>query len=201
MILFALCSIPLIYTILDEQISYKKITHYFSGIIISSIISIIFWSISTLYKYNSHTLLLITIDELIEVYIPLQILFLYIFICKLRNSKCMLTMDFIMGYIHWNLLFSLLSNVRSFYFFQELYLPIFYMMGIYLFFNLSKVNFLKNDIVVKRVIIILFPLYLFIIHVLKNAGLIGVSVWFILHLGLYIILKRDLWSLKQKIFL
>lgn len=200
MIIFAICSLPLFYILIDDDITLKKVTRYLSGIIVSSIFCLIFWVISTFYQYSSDTLIFLTIDEVIEVFLPLFILFLYLFICRLRGKKSIVTIDFVLGYIQWNMLFALLSDVRSFYTYQELYIPFFYMFAAYVLVALEGVTFIKKDSFFKNLIIILFPLYIFIVHILKNVSLTSIFIWMVFQVIIFVILKKDLWAVRKKIF-
>lgn len=200
MIVFALFSLPLFFVIIDDTVTLKKVTQYFSGIIVSSIICLIFWALSTFYQYNSDTVLNITIDEVIEVLLPLFILFLYIFICRLRDKRSIFTTDFLIGYLHWNMLFALLSDVRSSYSYQEIYIPFFYILAVFVLYNLDRVHFVKKDGLIKKIVVVLFPIYVFIVHILKNVSLVSVLVWLFLQLTVIIIIKKDLWSIKKRLF-
>lgn len=201
MIIFAICSLPLFYILIDDDVTLKKITRFLSGVVVSSIVCLMFWALSTLYQYSSDTIIFLTIDEVIEVFLPLFILFLYLFICRLRNKKSIVTIDFILGYIQWNMLFALLSDVRSFYSYQELYIPFFYMLAAYTLVGLEEIKFIKHDSVFKNLIIILFPLYIFIVHILKNVSITSIFIWLFIQLIVLIVLKKDLWSVRKRIFL
>lgn len=201
MIIFAICSLPLFYMLIDDDVTLKKITRFLSGVVVSSIFCLMCWAISTLYQYSSDTLIYLTLDEVIEVLLPLLILFLYLLVCRLRNKKSIVSIDFILGYIHWNMLFALLSDVRSFYSYQELYVPFFYMFAAYTLLALENIKFIKYDGILKNLIIILFPLYIFIVHILKNVSLTSIVVWLFIQFIVLVVLKKDLWSVRKKVFL
>jgi hypothetical protein len=200
MFIFAIFSIPITFLLLIEKKNSKNLVLFFFGCVISSIFSLLFWAISTLYAFDSDSLLNKSIIYFICNTIPLLILFLmvtYSFFSS--NKKIDLSFSFISGFLYFNLLFSIFTNPRYSVDLLTLYSPVFYIFSIYCINKLNRVEFKNENRLFKSLSYIFIPLFILLSFVFFQISIILSIIFFVLSFFSIVVFKLDLWSIKSRI--
>ncbi len=202
MLIFAIISIPSLFVILEKEITSKKIVLFVWGVIISSIISLIMWSIGTLYNFHSDTIVFKSIKIFIEQIIPLIVMFYYIiYTYWSKRSIKKVSKAFVCGFLYWNLLFSLVSDMRINSDFRIILLPIASLVVVYIYYLLKRVTFKKNDKTIKNLIMATVPFYLFVIHILSVVSNVFSMLLVLITILFLIVVKSNLFKMKDKIII
>ncbi len=202
MLLFSIVSLPCLYLLITNKNSYKELVIFFNGCIISSIVSIITWAFSTFLLFDSDSLINITIKFIFIIIVPL--IFLFGFYTYAHLSKRIfknIPKSFVCGFLYWNLLFSLLLDIRVTSSFNLLIMPLYYMLLFYVFSKLDNVEFKKNNKIYKIIYIILIPFIILIINTLTLLSVFISIFVFIIILVFMLMIKLNILNIKNKLFI
>lgn len=193
MFIFAFISIPILLIYLNEKINYRKIVSFFIGIVVSQFISILMWSINTLYSLDSDYIFLKLIKFTVVDLFPIIILFSLIGI-SFYNKKNIFKIKeyFIYGFLYWNMIFGLLYKQKISNNIGILIMPIIYMILIYIYHAVLSSE--KNDfsILLKKIIYIMIPLILLITFFLLDFSILLVVLFvFILITSLFLLMRKN----------
>lgn len=202
MLIFAIVSLPCLFLIVSKKISSKDTVLFFYGIVISSIISIITWALSTFYYYESDSLFNIQFKFFIIIIIPLIILFGYYSYLIFSNFKYFspIPKTFVSGYLYWNLIFSLILDIRISSHSNILIMPIFYMLILLLLLKITDVVFAKYDLVLRAVLIAFIPVIVLFFSIILSLSILAAILILIFGFCVVLILKLNLWDVKTKLF-
>jgi hypothetical protein len=201
MLIFAIFSIPAVFILLEEKITSKKIVIFVWGVLISSIISTIMWSIGTLYNYNSDTIITKSIKAFIVQVSPLLILFYNILYRHLsKNNLKKVSSAFVCGFLYWNLLFTLFLDDRFTSNLNTIILPMFFIVAIYFYDLMKKVEFAIKDRTLKAIVIAVLPFCFFIFYILSSISKSLSFSFLVLVVLSSLTVKINLFKMKDKIF-
>ncbi len=200
MFIFAIFSIPITFLLFVEKKTSKNIVLFFFGCVISSILSLLFWAISTLYIYDSDSLFNKFVIYFISNVIPIIILsisIIYTFFSSIK--KLDLSYSFISGFLYFNLLFSIFTNAKYDIDLITLYLPFVYMFCIYYINKIKNFEFKEKSRLYKSLLYLLIPLYFMFAFIIFKVSMVLSIIFLVLLLFSIIILKMDLWNLKSRL--
>lgn len=190
MFLFAIFIYPLTLLFFKKNINRKDSYNFIIGLLFSSIISLLFWSLSTLFNPYSMAFGYLFLYTVLKTFIPIFVLIGYIIYSEVKRSK-RLPVSFISGYIYWVLCFStaLYSGDRSFYF--GFINPLLYIIMFFIISFLYDINDVKR--VYKYSIFISLPFFMIILSCFFIVNtLVFMILFMFLALTLFILfLKKD----------
>lgn len=190
MIIFALLSVPVFLLFLYNEISNKKIVFFLMGIILSQFLSIIFWSVGSLYVLDTDQVLFKSIKFLIIDLIPLIFLFSYLSFIKYRDTSLpKLNNDFVFGFMYWNMIFGLIYTQKMDHNPGIFIMPILVLFVVYFYNNLTNFEFRHNKVIHKIILLAIPFLFLFNYILLKIS-----AVFVLLFLGVQFVLLLKLRS-------
>lgn len=199
MLLFSIVSLPALFLLLKGNIKYKDITLFFLGVLISSLLSLITWSLSTFFQPEGISLVTKSFKLILNSVSPLIVLSLFYFVYYIFDWKVKLPSDsFKCGFIYWNMLFSIIqesSEVKS------LVLPIFYMLVLITLIYVERVVFKMKDNIIKGLYYILLPFYILASLLVIYYSNVGTAVLGSVSLVVLIVVKFNFKNIKNIIFI
>lgn len=197
MLIFAIIGLPAFFFILKKKIEHKDIILFFLGVVFSSVLSILMWSLGTFYSYYSDQEVYKVIKMLIIQCIPLFILYVYVFVIQIKAKK--IKIDIVAGFLYWNLLFSLLMDIRINNQIQIILLPLLYMFVLYLQFSIERISFIYKNDILKLVFFVSLPFIIFLFQVFSIYSNMYLILFVLILLITMIILKLNIGGLKGRI--
>lgn len=177
MIIFSLLSVPVFLIFINNKITYKKIVFFLMGMILSQFISIVFWSIGSLYVLDSDQVLYKSIKFLIVDLIPLIILFSYLSFVKFRDTSLpKLKNDFVFGFMYWNMIFGLIYTQQMDHNPGIFFMPILILSIVCLYNYLENFEFRHNNLI-HKVILLAIPFLFLLTFVLLKISVVLVFLF------------------------
>lgn len=117
MFLFAILIYPTAILLLKKSICRKELYNFIVGLVVSSVITLLFWSLSTFFNPYSFGFHLKFVYLLLKSYVPLLLLLGVLLYRDIKGLK-KISNSLIAGFIYWVSCFStaLFSGNRSFYY-------------------------------------------------------------------------------------
>lgn len=192
MYLFSFIIIPTVVLISFEKISPKKVYEMIVGLIISLVLSVVFWSLSTFYTPSSYTFLGKFIYIVFKEYLTLIAFTVYICIAIYKKIK-MQSSYFVAGYFVSFLILSVALNYNSNSLFIIFLQPLLLAFYIYLYDIIGSWKFKRNDVLFKSLFIALVPIFLILLKQFYNSQIINFTiVFFLLLVGcIFIYLNKN----------
>lgn len=144
-----------IYLLLDKP-EPKRLFSLMTGIVLSSILSVVFWSLSTFYNPASLSFLYNFINIMLREYMVFILISLFICTNIYTGSKTFGDY-FLVGVLVGITIFSVALNFSSNNAFIIFIQPLFFVLFLYLFFNKNVYRFKKYDQICKISIFIICP--------------------------------------------
>ncbi|OQY41062.1 MAG: hypothetical protein B6229_00080 [Spirochaetaceae bacterium 4572_7] len=176
--------------------------HIFAGIIISSILSLLMWGLSTFYNSNSDNLFSLTVTTFLSSVSPLFLLLIMnSFFSFTHKPEKKQSISFIFGFIYWNLLFSLVLDTRILSSFKLFTQPISAAIVLYVIYSMNFIKFKKNDSIIKGFIYFILPFYSLLIPILTSLSILEVSIALIIPILFIVFLRINLGGFRSKILI
>lgn len=194
MLIFAFLSVPLYVLMVKNKIEFKDISLFFIGIVVSSIISVIFWAFGSLYVLQTHSILVKTIKDYLVYILPL-IVVIGFYIFDTKNNLKFNNYYLFSGFIYWNLLFKLLTNYELSNDVLVLFLPIHYL---FILFVLQYIDLRKMNIkYINYYLFLGLVFYLFLILLMNFYSMILFSIFSFFVILFFILLIFNIYGLKD----
>lgn len=162
MYLFSFLIIPAAVLIFFDKITPRKVYEMIVGLIISLVLSIVFWSFSTFYTPSSYAFWGKFIYIVFKEYLTLIAFTVYVCIALYKNIK-MQSSYFVSGYFISFLIFSVAINFNSNSLFIIFLQPLLLTLYIYLYDFIGSWKFKRNDVLFKNLCLALVPIFLILL--------------------------------------
>lgn len=168
MYLFSILIIPAAILMFFEKITPKNVYQILSGLIVSLILSVIFWSLSTFYTPFSYALFAKFLYIVFKEYLALIILTFYVCFSYYKDKELQ-SVYFVAGFYVSITVFSVALNYNDNSLFVMFLQPIILTLYIYLYRFIRLWNFKKNDKLFKVLIVTLSPLLLILLKLFSYS--------------------------------
>lgn len=181
MLLFTFISIPAVYLLFIKKITYKNLFCAFIGVLTSSVLTLVFWALNTLYQPITSTLSTKFVKVLLGNAMPLVVLSVFYLVYHIKKINFInFDFSFKSGYLYWSLIFTIFSNTRRSSDPGTIILPVVYIAILLIHYYLDKIEFKKRDSLVKSVLYLLIPLLYILSTVFIYYSIIALSVFFVI---------------------
>lgn len=191
MLIFAFVSLPAIYLLLIDKVTYARFFKLFLGVLVSSIVSLLFWSVSTLYQPSSMTFISKFLKVFLGSVFPLLLLSLHFALNIGKKISLRLPgFSFVTGYLYWNLIFSVLTNSRRESDFSIIIFPLVFIVILYSFYLLNKISFKIRDNIYRPILYLSLPLLFVFTSVFNYYSVVVLIVFFVIVFALFYTAKK-----------
>lgn len=199
MLFFSIVSLPALFIIIKRDIKYKHISVFFLGILISSLLSLASWALSTFFQPDGMSFVNNAIKLFFNSVFPLFVFNLIYLIHYIFKWKVKLPSDsFKCGFLYWNMLFSIIQNSHDV---KSLVLPVFYMMVLFSLVKIEKVQFKASDSLIKGIYYILLPFYILLSLLLIYYSYAGVVILGLVSISALLVFKFNIKNIRKEIVL
>ena len=202
MFIFSIVSLPVVFVLIVNKIDRRILLHIFSGIVLSSILSLLMWSLSTFYKSDSDDLFSFVMSTFLSSAIPIFLLFLiYAFLSFSDNLDKKRSLAFNFGFIYWNLLFSLVLDPRILSSPKLFIQPIFAIILLYIVYSVDFITFKTKDLIIKGLIYFILPFYYLLVPVLTSIYPLEAILALFIPIVFILIVKINIGGVRTRIFI
>lgn len=187
MYLFSFLIYPaVIYLILDKA-DPKRLFDLLTGVVVSSILSVVFWSISTFYNPSSLSFFYDLINITFREYMVIILSSVYISL-RIYSGKKLFNDYFLTGILIGITIFSVALNFSSNSAFIIFIQPILYFLYIFLFSKRNIYSFKKYDKLLKIIVFSVYTLLIVFLKLLFGNSLIVFAFVLIAAISIFVVL-------------
>lgn len=176
MYLFSFLVLPATILLIFNKITPKEVFSIISGIIISLILSVVFWSFSTFYNPSSFSFIGKFLFILLREYLSFIVFTIYLCFMYYKDNKT-ISNFFLSGFLISLTFFSVSINYNSNSLYIIFFQPIMFCLYLYIYSRFSIWRLEKIDRLIKTIYLALFP---FLLILLKHFFNTHLTIFFII---------------------